>query len=47
MKITHSALAQPPMSWLRKMSKNTMIASQIQMKNKKKYRIVRKASSTG
>ncbi len=47
MKITHSALARPPMSWLRKMSKNTMISSQIQMKNKKKYSIVRKASRTG
>ena len=34
-KITHSALAKPPRSWLRKMSANTTISSQIQMKNKK------------
>ena len=47
MKITHRALAKPPRSWLRKMSTNTMISSQIQMKKRKKYRIVRKASSTG
>ena len=47
MKITHSALAKPPMSWLRKMSMNTMISSQIQMMKRKKYSIVRKASSTG
>ena len=38
MKITHSALAQPPMSWLRKMSMNTMISSQIQMMKRKKYK---------
>src|SRR3954454_16671309 len=30
---THANLATPPMSWLRKMSENTMISSQIQMKN--------------
>ena len=47
MKITQSALAQPPMSWLRKMSMNTMISSQIQMMNRKKYSIVRKKSSIG
>ena len=46
-KITHRAFAQPPMSWLRKMSMKTMISSQIQMKNKKKYSIDRKASRTG
>src|SRR5271165_5140748 len=47
MKITHSALAQPPMSWLRKMSTNTMISSQIQMTKRKKYSIVRKKSRIG
>jgi hypothetical protein len=47
MKITHKALAQPPMSWLRKMSMNTMISSQIQMMKRKKYTIVRKKSSSG
>ena len=47
MKMHHSALAPPPMSWLRKMSKNTMTSSQIQMKKRKKYSIVRNASSTG
>ena len=34
-KITHSAFAQPPRSWLRKMSMKTVIRIQIQMKNKK------------
>ena len=47
MKITHSPLARPPMSWLRKMSANTMINNQIQMMKRKKYSIVRKASRTG
>ena len=47
MKMTHSVLATPPMSWLRKMSKNTMTSSQIQMKKRKKYNIVRNRSSTG
>ena len=47
MKITQSALAQPPMSWLRKMSMKTMISSQIQMMKRKKYSIVRKASRMG
>ena len=47
MKITQSALAKPPRSWLRKTSMKTMISSQIQMMNRKKYSIVRKASSTG
>ncbi len=47
MKITHSALAQPPMSWLRKMSMNTVISNQIQMTNKKKYSMVRKKSRIG
>ena len=47
MKITHRALAQPPMSWLRKTSMNTMISSQIQMMKRKKYSIVRKASRIG
>ena len=47
MKITHSALANPPMSWLRKMSMNTMISSQIQMMKRKKYSIVKKTSSIG
>ena len=47
MRMHHSALAMPPRSWLRKMSPKTTISSQIQMKNMKKYRIVRKASSTG
>ena len=46
-KITHSALAHPPMSWLRKMSTNTMNSSHIQMKNKKKYSNVRKKSRIG
>ena len=32
---TQSALAPPPMSWLRKMSTKTMMASQIQMTKKK------------
>ena len=41
------ALAKPPMSWLRKMSTNTMISSQIQMMNRKKYSIVRKKSRIG
>ena len=36
MQITHRALAQPPMSWLRKMSMNTMNSSQIQMMKRKK-----------
>ena len=47
MKITHRALAQPPMSWLRKTSMNTMISSQIQMMKRKKYSIVRKKSRIG
>ena len=38
MPITQNALAQPPRSWLRKMSPNTMISSQIQMKNMKNHR---------
>ena len=46
-KMHHSALANPPMSWLRKMSMKTMISSQIQMKNKKKYSMVRKRSRMG
>ena len=33
--ITHRNFATPPMSWLRKMSPNTTMSSQIQMKNKK------------
>src|SRR5260370_504551 len=41
-KITHSALAYPPRSWLRKMSPNTTISNQNQMKNRKKYNIDRK-----
>src|SRR6201995_1105743 len=47
MRITHSALAQPPMSWLRKMSMNTMNSSQIQMMKRKKYNVVRKMSRIG
>ncbi len=47
MKIAHRALDQPPMSWLRKMSMNTMISSQIQMTKRKKYSIVRKKSRIG
>ena len=35
MPMTHNALAQPHMSWLRKRSPNTMISSQIQMKKRK------------
>ena len=35
------------MSWLRKMSMKTMISSQIQMMNKKKYSMVRKKSRIG
>ena len=46
-KMTQSALAPPPMSWLRKMSMNTMINSQIQMMKRKKYSIVRKKSRIG
>ena len=38
-KITHSALAQPERSWLRKMSLKTMIRIQIQMKNRKNQSI--------
>src|SRR5438128_6426508 len=41
MPITQSAFAKPPRSWLRKMSENTMISSQIQMKNKKNQSIDR------
>ena len=41
-KIVHSALAQPPRSGLRKMSPNTMISSQIQMKNRKNHSIDQK-----
>ena len=37
--MTHRALAQPPRSWLRKMSANTMISNQIQMKNMKNQSI--------
>ena len=44
MKITQSALAQPPRSWLRKMSPKTMISSQIQMKNMKNQRNDQKTS---
>ena len=47
MKITHSALAQPPMSWLRKTSMNTMISSQIQMMKRKNSNIVKKKSRIG
>ncbi len=46
-KMHHSALAPPPMSWLRKMSTNTVINSQIQMMKRKKYSIVRKKSRIG
>ena len=45
-KITHSAFAPPPRSWLRKMSENTMISSQIQMKNNMNQIIERKTSPT-
>ena len=38
-KSTQSDLAKPPMSWLRKMSANTVISSQIQMKNMKNQSI--------
>ena len=46
-KITHSALATPPMSWLRKMSTKTVISSQIQITKRKKYSIVKKKSRIG
>ena len=46
-KMHHRALTKPPRSWLRKMSMNTMMSSQIQMKNKKKYSIVRKIPPSG
>src|SRR5215216_5724165 len=39
MKIDQSAFPQPDRSWLRKMSLNTMISSQIQMKNRKNQSI--------
>ena len=42
MKITQIALANPPRSWLRKMSPKTMISSQIQMKNMKNQSIDQK-----
>src|SRR4051812_43894620 len=38
-KITQRALAPPPMSWLRKMSPNTVMSNQIQMKNMKNQSI--------
>ena len=41
-KITQMALRPPERSWLRKMSENTMINSQIQMKNKKNQSMDRK-----
>ncbi len=46
-KMTQRALAHPPMSWLRKMSTNTVMSSQIQMTKRKKYSIVRKKSRIG
>ena len=41
-KSTQTNLAKPPMSWLRKMSANTVISSQIQMKNMKNQSIDQK-----
>ena len=38
MPMVHRALPQPDRSWLRKMSLNTTISSQIQMKNMKNHR---------
>ncbi len=40
--MTQMALATPPRSLLRKMSLNTMISSQIQMKNRKNHSIDQK-----
>ena len=37
MNIVHRALAEPPRSSLRKMSPNTTISNQIQMKNRKNH----------
>ena len=41
-KITHSALASPPMSWLRKMSLKMTMSSQIHRKKRKNSNIVQK-----
>ena len=46
-KMTHRALASPPMSWLRKMSMKTTMSSQIQMKKRKNSIIVQRMSSIG
>ncbi len=46
-KITHSALASPPMSWLRKMSLKMTMRSQIHKKKRKNSNIVQKMLSNG
>ena len=43
----HSALPQPPRSWLRKMSMTTITAIQIHRKNRTKYNIDRNTLSSG
>jgi len=47
MKSSHSALAKPPMSWLRKTSAITRNRIMIQMTNRKNHIIVRKAPMIG
>ncbi len=46
-KMTQSAFAAPPMSWLRKMSEKTTMRSQIQMMKMKISNIVQNRSSSG
>ena len=46
-KITHRALAKPPMSWRRNTSIKTVITIQIQITQKKKMIIVHKTSMNG
>jgi len=43
----HRALAPPDMSWLRKMSMNTVIRIQIQITHRKKMNIDQKTFSSG
>ena len=46
-KITHAALAQPLMSWRRKMSTRTVITIQIQITQKKKMIMDHRTSMNG
>ena len=46
-KMLHRALSQPLRSGLRKMSMKTVMRSQIQMKNKKKYTIDKNTPPSG